>query len=182
MNKNLVLIISAILILFGFLFLILGPAPAKDEGVVEVVEEKQDVFNKIPEFSLEDYKGNTVTEKDFAGKIMVVNSWAVWCPFCVKELDDFAELQKAFPDEVVVVAINRSESLEKAKGFTDDLGLSSAYTYLIDPDDSFYESIGGFAMPETLFVDTEGNIRIHKRGPMTFLEMKEKVETLLKTN
>ena len=34
-------------------------------------------------------------------------------------------------------------------------------------------------MPETLFVDAEGNIRVHKRGPMKLDEMVEKVESIL---
>ena len=34
-------------------------------------------------------------------------------------------------------------------------------------------------MPETLFVDGDGRIRIHKRGPMSIEEMREKVESIL---
>jgi len=51
-----------------------------------------------------------------------------------------------------------------------------------DPNDSFYKSIGGFAMPETLFIDGEGNIRLHKRGPMTYEEMKVAVEKIIAIN
>ena len=48
--------------------------------------------DKAPDFRLKDYDGNEVALADFAGKNIIVNSWAVWCPFCVKELKDFAEL------------------------------------------------------------------------------------------
>lgn len=136
-------------------------------------------FDQAPAFSLEDFEGNTVNSTDFEGKLLVVNSWATWCPFCVDELPDFGRLQEAFPEEIVVIAIDRSESLERAKSFTDRLGVTDQMTFLLDPDDSFYRSIGGFSMPETIFVDAEGNIRIHKRGPMEFDEMKERVETIL---
>jgi len=34
-------------------------------------------------------------------------------------------------------------------------------------------------MPETIFIDSEGNIRIHKRGSMDFNEMRQKANQLL---
>jgi len=136
-------------------------------------------FDQAPSFSLVDYEGNTVTSDDFPGKVLVVNAWATWCPFCVDELPDFGELQEAFPDEIVVIAIDRAESLERARSFSDNLGVTDKMLFLLDPRDSFYRSIGGFSMPETIFVDSDGNIRIHKRGPMDFNEMKDRVESIL---
>ena len=129
-----------------------------------------------PDFSLEDYEGNIVNLADFAGKNIIVNSWAVWCPFCVEELKDFANLEHEFGDDIVIIAIDRAESLEKQKRYTDDLGVTDDLVFLLDPKDSFYRSIGGFSMPETIFVDGEGNIVFHKRGPMKFEEMKAKVQ------
>ena len=138
-------------------------------------------FDKAPDFQLKDYNGNEVRLSDFQGKVAVVNSWAVWCPFCRDELDDFGALQEEFKDTIVVIAIDRAESLEKAKGFTDSLGVTDKMVFLLDPRDSFYQSIGGFSMPETIFVDKEGNIRIHKRGVMELSEMRERVLSILET-
>ncbi|MCH8244366.1 TlpA family protein disulfide reductase [Patescibacteria group bacterium] len=126
-----------------------------------------------------DYEGNTVALADFAGKPMVINTWAAWCPFCVKELPAFSALQKAFPEELVVIAIDRVESLSTVKSYTDDLGITDDLLFLLDRSDSFYKSIGGFSMPETIFVDREGVIQDHKRGPMELSEMKQRVEKIL---
>ena len=136
-------------------------------------------FQKAPNLSLKDYNGTTVTLSNFSGKIVVANAWASWCPFCVNELPDFVALQQEFRDEVVVIAINRRESHATAKGFTDKVGITDDIIFLLDPGDSFYQSIGGFGMPETLFIDGKGNIRIHKRAPMELEEMREKVESIL---
>ena len=132
----------------------------------------------LPDLSFLDYEGNTVALADFAGKPLVVNSWAAWCPFCIKELPDFALLQKEFP-EVVVIAIDRAESLNTAKSYTDDLGITDDLIFVLDRKDSFYRSIGGFSMPETLFVDKDGVIQTHKRGIMDLDEMKRRVENIL---
>lgn len=132
-----------------------------------------------PQFSLKDYDGNRVSLADFSGKPVVVNSWAVWCPFCVEELKDFAAVKREFGDQIEIIAIDRAESLERAKTFTDELGLTDDLIFLLDPNDSFYRSISGFSMPETIFVDREGNIRIHKRGPMDAAEIREKIQSIL---
>jgi thiol-disulfide isomerase/thioredoxin len=136
-------------------------------------------FDKAPDFSLKDYSGKEVSLADFRGTVVVVNSWAVWCPFCKEELSDFALLQEEFGKDVVIIAIDRSETLQKAKGFTDSIGVTDRMIFLLDPADTFYKSIGGFSMPETLFVDAEGNIRLHRRGPLSFEEMKTHVQSLL---
>lgn len=142
--------------------------------------DKESTYDKIPDLTFEDYEGNTFNLSDLKGKPHVVNSWAVWCPFCRAELEDFAQLQEEFGDEIVVVAIDRQESLEKAKGFTDEIGVTDRMTFLLDPKDAFYKGIGGFSMPETIFADAEGNIIIHKRGPMDLNEMRQKVNSVIK--
>jgi len=185
MNKIITVVIVVVVIIGGYLLFSSNATPTEDQVTEEINEEVNEEgsevgrFDKIPEFTLADYKGNQVSTNDFPGKILVVNSWAAWCPFCVDELPAFGELQEKFPDDVVVIAVNRQESLKKAQGYTDDAGISDSYVFLLDPDDSFYRSIGGFSMPETIFVDTEGNIRVHKRGPMKLDEMVEKIEDIL---
>jgi len=135
--------------------------------------------DKAPDFSLQDYSGKTVSLADFTGKPVVINSWAAWCPFCRKELVDFAAAQKEFGNDVVIIAIDRAEPRETAKKYTDELGVTSDLIFLLDPSDSFYQSIGGFSMPETIFVDRNGNIAERKRGPMEINEIRQKIQKLL---
>lgn len=132
-----------------------------------------------PDFSLQNYQGQTVSLSDFKGKPLVLNSWAAWCPFCIDELPDFVTVKKEFGDKVEIVAINRREPLKTAKGFTDVLEISDELIFLIDESDSFYRSMGGFAMPETLFVDKDGNINEHYRGKLTEQQFREKVQAIL---
>ncbi|MBI2623477.1 MAG: TlpA family protein disulfide reductase [Candidatus Liptonbacteria bacterium] len=138
-------------------------------------------FERAPDFALQDYNGKTVRLADFSGKPMVINSWAAWCPFCRKELVDFATVQKELGDRVAIIAVDRAESRETAKKYTDELGVTNDLIFLLDPSDSFYQSIGGFSMPETIFVDKNGNIVERKRGPMDVQEIREKVRKLLST-
>jgi len=184
-SSKIVLLVGGIIVLAVVGYIITGkntqshtvsPVPGKITS--EKKEELKDL-GAAPEFLLQDYNGNQVSMADFEGKALILNSWAAWCPFCREELPDFAALQKEFANDIVVVAIDRAESLEKAKGYTDEIGVTNDMVFLLDPDDSFYRSIGGFSMPETLFVDTNGRIRVHKRGFMTREEMRDKTQSLL---
>ncbi|MAF13277.1 MAG: hypothetical protein CMI53_00080 [Parcubacteria group bacterium] len=187
MNKNyLIIAIVIVVVIIGGVVLYNGDSTNNNQNTNSgattnnqpvVKEPKQD---KAPAFSLQDYEGNTVSSTDFAGKSLIVNSWASWCPFCVDELPDFATIQSEFKDDIVIIAINRVESISTAKGFSDKLGVSGKLVLLLDPGDSFYQSIGGFSMPETIFVDTEGNIVEHKRGIMSLSQIRSKVNQYFK--
>lgn len=172
MNKTLAIVIG-ILIIGGAGWLVISNGSASEESKEATQAEK------APDFALQDYNGKTVGLADFAGKPLVINSWAAWCPFCRKELPDFAAAQKEFGDKVIIIAVDRVESLGVAKGYTDQQGTTDNLIFLLDPSDSFYQSIGGFSMPETIFVDKNGNVIIHKRGPMDLQEIKEKIEQII---
>ncbi len=177
MNK-IYLIFGGILMIAVIGVVVLGENRNQEVSSSTSEQTQSPTLGKAPNFSLKDSNGNTVNLADFEGKSIIVNSWAVWCPFCVKELEDFAKLQQEFGAKITIIPIDRAESLELTKSYTDDLGVTDDLIFLLDPSDSFYRSIGGFSMPETIFVDGEGNILFHKRGPMTFEEMKQKVEKL----
>ena len=127
----------------------------------------------------EDYDGKEVSLADFAGTPLVVNSWATWCPFCVNELPDFAAAQEELGDSVIIIAIDRQESMSAAKKFSDNLGVTNDMVFWIDSSDSFYREIGGFSMPETIFINAQGETIDHKRGPMDKEEIIERIQAIL---
>jgi thiol-disulfide isomerase/thioredoxin len=147
------LLIAGIIILVG---IIIGLAALRGGGGGEIAEQ---TAQKVPEFALQDFGGKTVRASDFSGKPLVVNSWAGWCPFCRQELPDFARVQQELGDAVVIIAVDRAELPAAAKRYTDQLGVTDDLVFLLDPTDSFYQSIGGFSMPETILVDADGVIR-----------------------
>ena len=190
MKKFVIPILIVVVVVVGGFLVFSGGDDGGSEGAAQVACEARahsgavfrDGVDALRPFAFRDYNGDCVSSADFAGKSLVVNSWAVWCPFCKDELPDFAEVQREFADDVVFIAIDRRESLEKAKGFTDQYGITDSMIFLLDPKDDFYKSIGGFSMPETLFVDVERNIQLHKRGVMKLDEARERTQQLLSSN
>jgi len=135
----------------------------------------------VPDFTFTNYEGEMVHLSDYEGTPMLLHSWASWCIFCENELPDFVELQEEFGDQIKIVAINRAESFNTSREFIENLHLQGKLVYLLDPTDTFYSSVGGFTMPETLFVDGDRVIKFHKRGPMTLDEMRLKTNEFLIT-
>lgn len=147
-------------------------------------DESQDTFfhienGQLIDFSAFDTQGNRVTYQDVAGKHLIINSWASWCPFCLDELPDFKTVQDEFGESITIIAINRKESIGVAERFLDKTNTSGAFITLLDPNDSFYTAINGFSMPETIFVSPTGKIEIHKRGVMPLEEIQEKIKSLI---
>jgi len=197
MKKNGVIWGTVIVVAFILIFIFLGRPAMMDENEVRENSsaptmigehggndtggaiQSSDNLRDAPSFSFEDYNGNVVSSSDFVGQPLVVNSWAVWCPFCRKELPDFAVAQEEFGDQVTIIAIDRAESLRTARQYTDELGVSDKFIFLLDPGDTFYRSIGGFSMPETIFVNADGKVVHHKRGSMELNEIREKINDIL---
>jgi len=126
-----------------------------------------------------DLEGNPADLSEYEGRVLVVNAWASWCPFCVQELPDFGRLQEEFDGQIEVIAINRKESAPTAEAFIKHVGNPGSIDFLLDSKDAFYKSIGGFSMPETVFYDEEGNISFHKRGSMGLEEMRLHTENAI---
>lgn len=130
-----------------------------------------------------DLDGNPVTLDQYSGKIRIVNSWASWSPFSVQELKDLEIVASENKDRnIVFIAINRKEPKENAKLFLESLQQFSHVQFVIDIGDTYYASVGGYSMPETVIYDTKGAIVEHKRGNMTIDEMRTLAAMLLEAN
>ena len=130
--------------------------------------------------SYTDLGGESLQLTDYAGKVLVVNAWASWCPFCTKELPALAQVGQEYANQdVVVLAINRRESKEQAERYLRQLSATEGVILILDPDDHFYTSIGGVSMPETVIYDRRGDVVFHKQGPMEIDEIRQYVEAAL---
>ncbi len=127
-----------------------------------------------------DIEGNPIDFSEFDNQVRVINSWASWCPFCVNELPDLDTLAAEYQsDNVVVIAINRKEPAKTVRNYLGTIPALSNVIVALDPTDSFYSSVGGFTMPETIFYNQAGEVVVHKRGFMNLEEMRRHTEAAL---
>ena len=163
------LILVGLLLTGSALYYFLSYEPPADEST----------FREEYALVLKDYAGNDVELSDFRRKILIVYAWASWCPYCGKELEYLSELKGRYGDELSIVAVNRAEPLVEAKDFTDKLQGMDRLVLLLDSSDALYKQIDGFAMPETIFINSRGDIIYHQRGPIKPEEVDAKVSELM---
>lgn len=131
----------------------------------------------MSDFTFRDYGGTLVQLSSFRGVPVMINTWASWCVECIRELSDLAAIQKEFGEKIKIIAVNRGETYDVAFSHLWRAGLGiGALTFLSDPSDSFYTAIGGFSMPETVFINADGIMVDHKRGPMNAEEIRRRIQ------
>lgn len=126
---------------------------------------------------LVDYAGKSVRFDQFTSvfsrKPLIIFFWATWCPYCNTEFASLANLTQQYGNKIEIVAVNRGESSVDAKKYTDALNLGETMVFLIDRDDALFKKLGGYAMPEMIFINSHGEEVFHKHGPIS----NEEIET-----
>ena len=77
----------------------------------------------LPAFSLEDRSGVLRTQADFAGKYVVYDFWATWCPDCREDVPAMKELYEKYGDKVTFVGISFDTDPEKLDAFVAENGI-----------------------------------------------------------
>lgn len=129
-----------------------------------------------------DIEGNPVRLEDYFGRVLVVTSWASWCPDCAQVLPGLSSLSNEYTnDEVVILAINRAEPQTTAVAYLKSIDAVDGVQLVLDPNDRFYAAIEGFSMPETLVYDKEGNVVTHLRGRIPMESVRNSIDESLST-
>ncbi len=139
-------------------------------------EAEQALFSEEASKAFTSLDGATVDITGAEGDIIIATSWASWCPQCAGELQLLNEVVAARDDaRVQVLALNRMEPKHQAQRFIATLPSLSNVTFVLDNQDHFFNTVAGYAMPETIFYNAAGEIVLHKRGNLT----KEEAEAAL---
>jgi len=77
---------------------------------------------ELPAFTLTDLDGRAVNREDLAGRVVLVEFWATWCPPCRGTLSWLGELRRRHGDRVVVLAIALESDEADVRGLAAKLG------------------------------------------------------------
>ncbi len=125
-------------------------------------------------FTLPDMEGKNIAV-GMPGEITIINFWATWCPPCrseMPELDRFAQNHK----EVALYAVNIQEYSDKVKEFMQKNNYS--LHVLMDKDGTIAKKFQITAIPTTIVIDKNGNIKYRKSGGVTQAELESVIKNL----
>ncbi len=140
-----------------------------DEPSVAASPSAEPAGEPLGEFTTQDVNGNEYTQEMFRGyDLTLVNIFATWCSPCVAEMPELEELYQDLKDRDVNVVgfvldgVDENgevipESLTQAQELVEQTGVT--YPVLL-PDPTFLNGrlVGIMAVPETFFVDKNGNM------------------------
>jgi len=103
-----------------------------------------------PVAGIDPVTGKQVSLADYAGKPVVINVWASWCPPCHEEAPDLARFARAHP-EVQLLGIDILDTNEGARDFHRQYKLP--YPSVFDPRAEIALSFGLQGQPITYFLN-----------------------------
>jgi thiol-disulfide isomerase/thioredoxin len=113
-----------------------------------------------------------------AGRPMVVNLWATWCPPCRREMPVLAAAQQSDPGIVFVFA-NQREEAEPVIEYLRQ-GALKLNNVLLDKTGTAGRAVGSSGMPTTLFYDAKGTLVDAHLGPLSPASLEEQLSKLRK--
>jgi len=134
-----------------------------------------------PNFTLKSLDGKNIKLSELTGNVVLVNFWASWCGPCRKEMPFLNAIHNKYkPLGFTVLGINVEEQVENAKAFLADRPVD--FPILLDSNNQVSKLYDVIAMPSTVVIDRDGNIRFIHHGYQSGDEVKYRnmVKTLIR--
>jgi cytochrome c biogenesis protein CcmG, thiol:disulfide interchange protein DsbE len=136
--------------------------------------------DRAPAFSIRAVNGQTVTAKDFGGKLLILNFWATWCAPCVQEVPSLDMLQRQLgPKGLVVLGVSVDTDQKAYQAFLARFHVS--YLTALDPEQGINTKYGTEKFPESYLIDNNGKVveKIVGEANWSSEQMVQHVQSLL---
>jgi len=131
----------------------------------------------LPEGTFTRLQGGEVSPASLAGKPLVINLWATWCPPCRREMPMMAEMVQQMP-EVTFLFVNQGEGSDIINAYLQKEGILLD-DVLLDPSRKFARHYRAPGLPTTLFIGSDGTLRSVHFGEISKEVLIDKVKPLL---
>jgi peroxiredoxin len=139
-------------------FTVLAQAQEPGRGLTALADRPP-----APDFELLDLDGNRHRLSDYAGKVLIINFWATWCPPCREEMPSMDRAWRALQAEGIgMLAVNVGEDEETVFQFTANYPV--AFPLLMDADSGVTARWPIRGLPTTFVVDPAGRLAYRAIG------------------
>jgi thiol-disulfide isomerase/thioredoxin len=133
-----------------------------------------------PDFTLKSNSGENLKLSELRGQVVLINFWASWCGPCRKEMPLLDQLYQQYkPLGFTVLGVNVEEDPRQAHSLLSKVPVS--FPVVFDGTNTVSKLYNVIAMPTTVIVDRDGNMRYLHKGYMPGYEdaYQQQVRSLL---
>ena len=115
-------------------------------------------FNFAPDFQATTAAGAPISLHQFAGKVVVLDFWATWCPPCRSSVPELKELSKKYSgDQLQLISISADSDREKWQGYIAKKKMD--WPQIWDSNSAIRNAFGVSSFPTYLVIDRKGIIQ-----------------------
>jgi thiol-disulfide isomerase/thioredoxin len=154
-------------------------AGKKDTARAGAAKADSKEIAELPALALVDLDGKPIAREALAGRVVLVEFWATWCPPCRGTLTWLGDLKKRFGDRVAIVAIAVESEGASVKKVAGDLGIPIAWAMGSPEIARAFGDLGGVP---TLFLFDESGRRVetfYGAPPTLHATAEAKIQSLL---
>jgi len=116
-----------------------------------------------PDFALKSSSGENLRLSEYRGDVVMINFWATWCGPCRQEMPLLDELYTRYERVGFnLLGVNIDDDSRRAMQMIEELGVN--FPVLFDAQKEVSKLYDVEAMPVTVLVDREGNVRYVHHG------------------
>ncbi|HNY38888.1 MAG TPA: TlpA disulfide reductase family protein [Bryobacteraceae bacterium] len=143
-------------------------------------ERVANVGDNAPGFQVTTAKGKNLTQKEFGGRVLLLNFWASWCPPCKEETPSMNQMAQALgPKGLVVLGVSVDENQAAYQQFLARERV--VFDTALDATAEISANYGTFKYPETYVIGRDGKVLRKYIGPRDWSspELLRDIESLL---
>jgi len=116
-----------------------------------------------PDFNVKGINGEQVSLQQFAGKVLVMDFWATWCPPCRDSVGELKTLTRKYPaNKLVLVSVSADDNDGAWREFVGKKRMD--WVQYRDSDHQLLKAFAIHSFPTYLVVDGDGIIRTRITG------------------
>lgn len=118
----------------------------------------------LPDFSLQQFGGDSIAVSSIPSKVFLINFWATWCEACVVEMPSITKLRNAYKDkgfEVLFINVDEEPEAVLPKALK-QFGID--FPVYLDTDTKLAELFDVHAIPLTVIMDKNRQILLIETG------------------
>jgi len=116
-----------------------------------------------PDFTLKSNNGSNIKLSELRGDVVMINFWASWCGPCRQEMPLLDKINDRYKDlGFTLLGINVEEEPDRARAMLKDIPVN--FPILFDNQNKVSQQYNLIAMPSSIFIDRDGNIRYFHAG------------------